>query len=201
MPNLVIAVVGSVVVVINAVFATIPTYRWSPLFLVPAVWGPYLLRRWLDLRPAHYAMFVFAILLHDMGAYGFYQKSPFPFSFDIAVHFFFAFAVSFGVYHVMLLRLGLTRLGTGIATVFVIMGCGALHEIMEFMSYLILGEKNGMLKPTTSYFFDTQRDLTNNLLGVVLALVCIAGYRLVSASRVAKPEFSVRGVETSPASR
>jgi hypothetical protein len=28
-----------------------------------------------------------------------------------------------------------------------------------------------MLKPSTSYFFDTQRDLTNNLLGALTALL------------------------------
>ena len=27
------------------------------------------------------------------------------------------------------------------------MGFGALHEIMEYMSYLMLGEERGMLKP------------------------------------------------------
>jgi uncharacterized membrane protein YjdF len=201
MPNLVIAVVGSVLVVINAVLAKVPTYHWSPLFLVPAIWAPYGVRRWLDLRPAHYAMFVAAILLHDIGAYGFYQHSPLPFSFDIAVHFFFAFAVSFGVYHLLLLRLKLSRLGTGVATVFFIMGCGAMHEIMEFMSYLLLGEKNGMLKPTTSYFFDTQRDLTNNLLGVLLALACIAVYRLAVAARPAATGFDVRPGESPSAAR
>jgi uncharacterized membrane protein YjdF len=201
MPYLLIAILGSAIVVINAVFASVPTYHWSPLFLVPAVWAPYVLRNTLHLRPMHYAMFVLAILLHDIGAYGFYQKSPLPFSFDIAVHFFFAFAVSFGAYHLLLIRLGMTRIATGVATVFFIMGCGALHEIMEFMSYLVLGEKNGMLKPTTSYFFDTQRDLTNNLLGVLLALACIAVYRLIATHAADRAEADEQLVSASPAHR
>ena len=33
-----------------------------------------------------------------------------------------------------------------------------------------------MLKPSTSYFFDTQRDLTNNLLGTLTALLLMAAY-------------------------
>jgi uncharacterized membrane protein YjdF len=58
-----------------------------------------------------------------------------------------------------------------VTTLLFIMGFGAIHEIMEYASFLLLGEARGMLKPTTSYFFDTQRDLTNNLLGCALALV------------------------------
>jgi hypothetical protein len=42
---------------------------------------------------------------------------------------------------------------------------------MEYCSYLLLGEERGMLKPSTSYFFDTQRDLTNNLLGTITGLL------------------------------
>jgi uncharacterized membrane protein YjdF len=166
---------------------------------VPAVWAPYLLRRWLALRPAHYALFVLAIMLHDIGAYGFYQPSPLPFSYDIAVHFFFAFAVSFGVYHLLRLRLSVGGAGAAVATLFFIMGCGALHEIMEFMSYLLLGEKNGMLKPSSPYFFDTQRDLTNNLLGVLLALACIGIYHLIAKPRLAAERVAVATAESARA--
>jgi len=60
-----------------------------------------------------------------------------------------------------------------VAALLFVMGIGALHEIMEYMSYLVLGESKGMLKPTTSYFFDTQRDLTNNLLGTLTALIIV----------------------------
>ena len=54
------------------------------------------------------------------------------------------------------------------------MGFGAIHEIMEYVTYLVLGEERGMLKPSTSYFLDTQRDLTNNLFGTLTALALIA---------------------------
>ena len=33
-----------------------------------------------------------------------------------------------------------------------------------------------MLKPSSSYFFDTQRDLTNNLLGTLTALALVVVY-------------------------
>jgi uncharacterized membrane protein YjdF len=70
----------------------------------------------------------------------------------------------------------LRAVGAAVAAMLVMMGFGALHEIMEYGTYLVLGEEKGMLKPATSYFFDTQRDLTNNLLGTLTALTLIAVY-------------------------
>jgi uncharacterized membrane protein YjdF len=64
-----------------------------------------------------------------------------------------------------------------VITFFVMMGLAALHEIMEYCTYLILGEERGMLKPSTSYFFDTQRDLSNNLLGTLTGLIGITIHR------------------------
>src|SRR3954454_23538062 len=94
MAYLIIACVGTAIVVINAIFAKMPTYHASPLFLLPLLWLPYFLRRKLHLLPLHFALFAAAILLHDLGAFGYYQRSPLPISFDIVVHFYFAFSVA-----------------------------------------------------------------------------------------------------------
>ena len=59
------------------------------------------------------------------------------------------------------------------------MGFGAIHELFEYASYLLLGEERGMLKPSTAYFFDTQRDLLNNFLGVLTALLAPAVWERV----------------------
>jgi uncharacterized membrane protein YjdF len=175
MPSIIIGAVGSILVIVNAIFAKVPTYHMSPVFLIPLIWAPYLLRRPLALLPSHYGLFVLAVLLHDIGAYGYYQHSPLPFSFDIAVHFYFAFAVAFAVHRVMETRLPLRPWQVELFTLMFMMGLGALHEVMEYGTYLIMGE-NGMLK-TGSYIFDTNRDLTNNLLGTLLALAIMAIHR------------------------
>ena len=166
-----IACVGSAVVLINAIFAKVPTYHAAPLFLLPLLWAPFFLRRPLRLRPLEYGLFVVAVIVHDLGAYGYYQQSPLPFSYDIAVHFYFAFAVAFAMHHLLEESVPVLRpWQVNLTTLLFMMGMGALHEIMEYMSYLMLGEEKGMLKPSTSYFFDTQRDLTNNLLGTLTGL-------------------------------
>jgi uncharacterized membrane protein YjdF len=128
----------------------------------------------LHLRPFHYALLSSAVLLHMAGAFGFYQRSPLPFSFDILVHYYFATVGTLALHAA--LRGNFPELRPwhlAVITFFFMMGIAALHEIMEYMSYLVLGEKNGMLKPSIMYFFDTQRDLTNNLLGTLTGLALL----------------------------
>jgi uncharacterized membrane protein YjdF len=176
-----IAVCASVLFILVSAAAKIPTYRINPIFLIPMMWAPYWLRRRLFLHPVPYAMFGVAILLHDLGAYGLYRASPLPFSYDILVHYYFAVPVTLLLYRALAGNFPMLRWWqVAITSLLFMMGFGALHEIMEFMTYLVLGEKNGMLKPATSYFFDTQRDLTNNLLGTLTALLLVA---IVSAAR------------------
>jgi uncharacterized membrane protein YjdF len=180
-PHLVVAGLASVLIIAIALTAKLPGYRLSPLFLLPVVWLAYGFRERLALSVPLFALFSGAVLLHDLGAYGFYQDSPVPFSWDILVHFVFGLAGG------LIVRQSLAQHWAGTfrawqlaaTTVLFLMGLGALHEIMEYGTYLTLGEQRGMLK-TTSYFFDTQRDLTNNLLGCLTGLVLRAIARLIA---------------------
>jgi uncharacterized membrane protein YjdF len=175
-----IATVASVLIVLLAVVAQVPTYRVAPAFLIPLLWLPYVLRHRLPLHPVHYALFAIAILLHGLGAFGFYQRSFFGLSFDIYVHFYFAIPVALVLERFFRRAMPGRPWAARVAALMFMMGFGALHEIMEYVSYLMLGEARGMLKPSTSYPFDTQRDLVNNLLGTLTALA------LSAASRVAR---------------
>jgi uncharacterized membrane protein YjdF len=167
-----IGIVASVVFLVISATAKIATYRVNPVFLIPLTWLPYLVRRRLFLTPLHYVLFAVAILIHDLGAYGFYQRSPLPFSYDILVHFYFAVAVTLMLHRALAMNFPMLKFWqVNVTALLFMMGFGALHEIMEYTSYLVLGEEKGMLKPSTSYFFDTQRDLTNNLLGAIVGLV------------------------------
>lgn len=179
-----IATLGSILILAFAITAKIPTYRVNPVFLIPLTWLPFLLCFKLNLQPIPYAMFVLAILFHDLGAFGFYRSSPLPWSFDIYVHYYFAIPVTLILYHAIETHMPLLRRWqVAVTSMLFMMGVGALHEIMEYMTYLLLGEEKGMLKPSTSYFFDTQRDLTNNLLGTLTALLLLAIANQVSRKR------------------
>jgi uncharacterized membrane protein YjdF len=177
------AIVASLAVLAVAATARVPTYRVAPAFLVPILWAPVLLRRRLHLHPFHYVLFAAAVLLHCMGAYGYYQRRVFGLSFDIYVHFYFAFAGTFIVERLVSRTLPVGRWTGRAITLLFMMGFGAIHELGEYVSYLVLGEERGMLKPSTSYFFDTQRDLLNNLLGTLTALLLIALARLIRGGK------------------
>ena len=101
-------------------------------------------------------------------------------SWDIYVHFYFAFAGTFIFYRALEHHLEMRPWQTAFFTLMFIMGAGGIHEVMEYTSYLLLGEERGMLKPHTAYFFDTSRDLMNNFLGCITALVL---YRILRALR------------------
>jgi|SRR5688572_333497 len=171
-PFVLIASVASVIFIVLAIVARVPTYRVAPVFLIPIVWGMVLLRRRLHLHPAHFALFALALVLHDLGAFGFYQRGFFGVSFDVYVHFYFAFAATFLVHRFLGKSLPLRGWALRLAVVLCIMGFGGVHEVMEYGTYLALPPEQAMLKQD-SYRYDTSRDLTSNLIGVVLALVCV----------------------------
>jgi uncharacterized membrane protein YjdF len=187
-PHVLIATVASVLIVALAFAGNIPTYRVAPLFLLPLLWGVCFLRRKLHLYPAHFALFAIAILFHMLGTFGFYQRSPFPLSFDIYLHFYFAFAIALILERFFRIYLDGRAGAARVAALMFMMGFGALHEIMEYASYLLLGEERGMLKPHTSYFFDTQRDLLNNFLGTLTALAVIVVHDRVLGRRIGRSE-------------
>jgi uncharacterized membrane protein YjdF len=146
-------------------------YRYSALFLVPLTWLVYALRRRLELHPAHFALLASAALLHDLGAFGCYYERYFGFEFDAYVHGWLGFVSALVLSRLLGRR---TRLGSclRIATVVLLVaGFGALHEIVEAASTLLLGE-HGMFSPANDPY-DTQKDLLNNVLG---ALAAAAGY-------------------------
>jgi uncharacterized membrane protein YjdF len=189
-PFLPTGVAASVAVVVIAIFATVETYRVAPAFLIPILWAPILLRRRLNLHPLHYVLFAVAVLLHCMGAFGYYQKAVAELSFDIYVHFYFAFAGTFIVERLVRSRLPMGPWALRLTVLLFLMGFGAIHELGEYASYLMLGEERGMLKPSTSYRFDTQRDLLNNLLGTLTALLIIGVARL---RNILAPAAAARG--------
>ena len=197
----VVGAIGSAAVIAFGLFVAKPgsTYRIAPLFLVPIVWLPYLFRRWLRLHPLHYVLFILAILLHNLGAMGWYQKSPLPMSFDIAVHFYFGVVGGMLVYRLLQQSLPLRGWTLGLMTVLLVLGAGAVHEEVEWFSTLLLGPERGMLKTPAQgvYLFDTQRDMFNNLIGAMLAVTL---YALHQRFRRARPvEASTRALARGPA--
>jgi uncharacterized membrane protein YjdF len=155
------------------------TYRFAILFLGPLLWGVYLARHRLNVHPCSFAVFASALVLHDLGAFGTYGKFYYGLEFDTYVHFIFGLAGGLVVSRAVRCCLGLSGWKMWAATVLVIMGIGALHELLEFASTMLMGEK-GMLKLNDPDRFDTQKDLANNLCGCVVALAIYTTAHIVA---------------------
>jgi uncharacterized membrane protein YjdF len=180
--RLFLAVAWSATAVLCAVSlagGSVAKYRWSALFLVPLIWIVFLLRARLALRPLHFALFAVAVLAHDLGAFGWYQRRLLGLEYDWLVHFFFGVVGGLIVADALQLRLGVRGLALGLLTVLTVTGMGGLHEIVEAGSTAVLGAENGMLHLGPEDPYDTQQDMLNNVLGSALAL----GLRRIGGGR------------------
>lgn len=185
MPHALTACLFSAAFVVNAYYAKLPGYKVAPIFLIPILWAGYFLRRKLHLHPLHYLLFAIALLLHDLGAYGFYQQSPLPHSYDIYVHSYFGFVGALILHRTLTHHLRWSRWLLALVTLLFVMGAGGIHEVIEYMSTLVLGEERGMIK-TTGYRFDTERDLLDNFCGCCAALLLITLYHLFRGQRATR---------------
>lgn len=164
--------------VTTAIFAVITvvgkgpsTYRYAILFLGPMLWAVYLLRQRLHIHPCHFAIFASALVLHNLGAFGTYGQEYYGLEFDTYVHFYFGVAGGFIVARALRNCFGLYGWQMWAGTAIVILGLGAIHELIEYGSTLVLGPEKGMLKLNSpDAKTDTQKDLLNNLGGTLLAL-------------------------------
>jgi hypothetical protein len=160
------------------------TYRYAILFLGPLLWGVYFARERLHIRAWQFGVFAAALLLHDLGAFGMYGHYYWNLEFDTYVHFYFGFAGGLIVARALRFNFGLDGWKLWAGTVLVIMGIGALHELLEWASTMLLGSK-GMLKLNDPDKFDTQKDLGNNLDGCLLSLLVYSCGRAFASRRTA----------------
>ena len=177
-----IVAVAATMVMVGLSFAAASgsTYRYSFLFLAPLVWGTYALRNRLCFHPLHIGLFASALLLHNLGVFGFYRREFLNLWFDTYVHFYFGVVGGVLLRRILVCAYGLKTWKLWLAVILGILGCGAIHEIIEWVSTLLLGPERGMLKALTEDPYDTQKDLLNNLLG---ALAALTGATLYAALR------------------
>jgi uncharacterized membrane protein YjdF len=161
-----------------------PTYRFAIIFLGPLLWTVYFLRDRLNIHPCHFAIFASALVLHNLGAFGTYGQYYYGFEFDTYVHFYFGVAGGLIIARALRCCFGLSDWKLWVGTTIVILGLGAFHELIEFVSTLMLGPEKGMLKTNDPDRFDTQKDLLNNLVGSIVAMFVYSTFRRSFGGRV-----------------
>jgi len=176
-PRAFYVLVAAVASVIFAAISLVPSeggvakYRWSFVFLVPIAWLFVALRRRLALRPVLFGLFALALVLHDLGAFGWYQRKIAGVQYDWYVHTFFGFVGGLIVARILEVRVGLRGRALAPLAVLVVTGFGGLHEIMEAASTWVLGTDYGMLVTGADNPYDTQEDLLCNVVGSSVAVV------------------------------
>ncbi|HMJ90219.1 MAG TPA: DUF2238 domain-containing protein [Candidatus Acidoferrum sp.] len=183
-----VAVIATVVMMALS-FAAAPgsTYRFSFLFLAPIIWLAYAARKRLHLRPVHLALIASALVLHNLGVFGWYRREFWTLQFDTYVHFYFGVVGGFIVRAGLEGAYGLRTWRLWVAVILGILGMGAIHELIEWASTMILGPERGMLKTLADDPYDTQKDLMNNFLGTVLSLLCSWLLKCVRQSTRSEP--------------
>jgi len=161
-------------------------YRWAFLFLLPCLWAAYWFRGALRLHPLHFALLASALALHNLGALGCYQKEFSGLAFDTYVHFWFGFVGGLILERALRLGAGLSGVRKCVTVVLFVLGLGALHELMEFGSTLVLGDQGMYVANDTVDPFDTHKDMFNGMLGSLVAL-CVSGLCLHFTSAADEP--------------
>jgi uncharacterized membrane protein YjdF len=144
------------------------TYRWSFLFLGVCVWALFALRHRLCLTPVTFGLLSSALLLHNLGAFGFYRREFGGLEFDTYVHLYFGLCGAAAMRGLFVCYGSMSGAVLWASVVVGILGLGAIHEMIEWASTLVLGPERGMLKNPALDPYDTHQDLFNNMLGALL---------------------------------
>lgn len=177
-----IAVAATAVFVLFSVVGDGPsTYRYAFVFLAPLLWAVYFLRGVLQICRAHFAILAVAFVVHNLGAFGAYRMTFGGLDFDTYVHFLFGVAGGFIVARALMLNLGFACWKVWVGTALLVLGIGGVHELIEFVSTLLLGPEKGMLKINSPDKFDTHKDLANNLMGALAAVGIYLSFRVRGA--------------------
>jgi hypothetical protein len=142
----------------------------------------------LDLDILSYSSLIIAFLLHNAGAFGWYNISPVGFQWDHITHIVWGFAFTLIIFRYTRRFLNNQRTNNVITIFFIILaslGAGVIIELYEFAGYFIVGEGMGGLghgqgdivtEFGNSEWFNTMFDLIYNLVGTIIAM--ITGYIL-----------------------
>jgi uncharacterized membrane protein YjdF len=192
-----VGLAATVIMVVLSIFVAPPgsTYKLSFAVLAPILWAVYFVRARLALHPFHFALFAAALLLHDLGSFGFYRRKFFGIEFDLFVHFYFGVVAGFIFYRAFEMFYDLRSWKLWLAVAFFTLGVGGIHELFEWSTTLAMGPERGMLKMDPNDPFDTQKDLLNNLCGALLAMLCYSVARLRTPA-AAEPRWAETKLKT-----
>ncbi|MBI2672393.1 DUF2238 domain-containing protein [Candidatus Woesearchaeota archaeon] len=151
----------------------------------------FLLYHKFNLNKTIFILIFLAMLFHNLGIFGFYGNSPFPFPYDNLTHFVGGFSLS--IFFINYIKTFFKKSRTEKAILILIavlaaLGIGSIIEMTEYIGYLTLGQGEGFLyfggtgDVTGDYnlggaWINSSVDMLFNLIGALSGLIVYFIYK------------------------
>ncbi len=166
-----------VILEIYAIFQNNFKYIADFFALIISLWGVYIFRDKLRIHAFHYFLLATFLIIHYLGVFGAYEWVFLGIEYDIYVHFYFGIIIglmTFRAYNHYAPKEFKGVIGV-VLMLFLILGFGAFHELIEFGGARLMGQGEGLFLYGAGDIdeWDTQKDL---LMGLFGAMISISGY-------------------------
>ena len=149
-------------------------YKFDIPMCAALLYFVYLIRNVIHLNWLHLLMFAVFLVIHCLGMFDFYMLYPLGIEYDYWVHGVFGLISALIIIRSLnLSALHLTKAMRIGATLIIVLGISAAHELYEFAGAILLGKGEGVLFIGAGDLdqWDTQKDMLNNVIGGILGLV------------------------------
>ncbi len=142
-------------------------YRYDILMCFGLLLAFYRLKQRLQIPVIEFFLLAFFLMVHALGVFQLYESYPLGIEYDYWVHGLFGFTAAMICFRVFHFSTNYSITKISIATITMVLGIAAAHELYEFAGALLLGEGEGVLFIGAGDLdqWDTQKDILNNLIG------------------------------------
>ena len=141
----------------------------------------------LELNNFIFFLLFLALLFHDFGVFGFYNKSPLYFQYDNLTHF--IGGIALGIFFINFFKKNIDgKLLIIFLALLSALGVGAVVEIIEYSGYLYLGQGDGFFyfggkgdlgrrNSITGAWANSSIDMVLNLVGGIIGIISYLIYK------------------------
>ena len=138
-----------ILIIIYSYASNVNEYVLDSVISIVTITLIFLIRKHINLTNISFFLLILALLFHDFGVFGFYNKTPILIQYDHFTHFFGLFAVSILIFNIFKQFFKKSKITNLILILFVFissLGIGSLIEQTEYLGYLRFGTGQGLLK-------------------------------------------------------
>ncbi len=142
-------------------------YRYDIPMCMFLLYSSYKCRQKLKLLQLDFVLISVFLILHSLGIFDLYTHYPLGIEYDYWVHGMFGIVAALVSMRFFQTSTPYSRSTIAVATILLIMGIAAFHELYEFAGAVLLGKGEGVLFIGAGDLdqWDTHKDILNNLIG------------------------------------